>query len=78
MASGLGQRWQAAFQANTGNMWVVGAKGDPGDTHLGMRPGTSPSIIALPGGGWQAAFQANTGNLWVVGAKATPGILTSA
>jgi hypothetical protein len=54
-------------------LWVVGAKGDPGNTHLGMMPGTSPSIAALPGGGWQAAFQANTGNLWVVGAKGDPG-----
>ena len=56
---------QGAFQANTGNLWVVGAD-NRGDTGLGMMAGTSPSIAGLPGG-WQAAFQANTGALWVVG-----------
>jgi hypothetical protein len=59
--------WQAAFQANTGNLWVVGTKDNRGDTKLGMMKGTSPCIAALPDGGWQAAFQANTGNLWIVG-----------
>ena len=51
---------------STGNPWVVG-KDNRGDMSLGMMAGTSPSIIALPGGGWEAAFQANTGHLWVVG-----------
>jgi hypothetical protein len=63
-----GGGWQAAFQANTGRLWVVGAD-QRGDTGWGMKAGTSPSICALPGGGWQAAFQANTGNLWAVGAE---------
>src|SRR3954454_9688839 len=57
---------QAAFQANTGNLWIVG-QDDRGDMGLGMMAGTSPALAALPGGGWQAAFQANTGNLWIVG-----------
>jgi surface antigen len=34
---------EIAFQANTGNLWTVGP-GGVGDTHLGMRSGTSPSI----------------------------------
>ena len=59
--------WQAAFQANTGDLWISGNEANPGDMHLGMMKGTSPSITAIPGVGWQAAFQANTGNLWVVG-----------
>jgi hypothetical protein len=37
--------------------------------HLGMKPGTSPSITAMPNGGWEAAFQANDGSLWVVGSS---------
>ena len=64
--------WQVAFQANTGNLWVVGAQGEPRDLRLGMMPGTSPSITEMPAGGWQVAFQANTGNLWVVGAQGGP------
>jgi hypothetical protein len=55
-----------AFQANTGHLWTVGGD-DHGDWGLGMMAGTSPSIIALPGGGYEVAFQANTGNLWTVG-----------
>ncbi|MBV9600097.1 MAG: hypothetical protein JOZ87_25010 [Chloroflexi bacterium] len=57
---------EAAFQANTGNLWIVGTD-NRNDMGLGMMAGTSPSIAALPGGGWQAAFQANTGNLWIIG-----------
>ena len=55
-----------AFQANTGNLWAVGAAGS-GDLKLGMMKGTSPSIAAVSGG-YEIAFQANTGNLWAVGA----------
>jgi hypothetical protein len=55
-----------AFQANTGNLWTVGAD-NRGDWGLGMMAGTSPSIAVLPGGGYEVAFQANTGNLWTVG-----------
>jgi hypothetical protein len=58
---------EVAFQANTTNLWSVGAD-NHGDWRLGMMPGTSPSIAALPGGGYVVAFQANTGNLWTVGA----------
>jgi hypothetical protein len=54
-----------AFQANTGNLWVVGNSGK-GDMGLGMMAGTSPSIASI-GNDWVVAFQANTSNLWVVG-----------
>jgi GH25 family lysozyme M1 (1,4-beta-N-acetylmuramidase) len=57
---------EVAFQANTGDLWTVGSAGNT-DWHLGMFPGTSPSIAGLAGGGFQAAFEANTGNLWTVG-----------
>jgi hypothetical protein len=54
----------AAFQANTGHLWVHTSEGGSQDLGLGMLAGTSPSIAALSGG-WVAAFQANTGHLWV-------------
>jgi hypothetical protein len=63
-ASPTAPAWPAAFQANTGNLWTV----DHSDWELGMMAGTSPSIVALPGGTYEVAFQANTGNLWTVGA----------
>ena len=55
-----------AFQANTSNLWTVGAAGCRA-WELGLMAGTSPSIAALAGGGFQVAFQANTGSLWTVG-----------
>ena len=59
-------RYEMAFQANTGSLWSVGA--DPhGDWHQGMKAGTSPSIAGLSGGGYEMAFQANTGVLITVG-----------
>ena len=57
---------EVAFQANTGDLWTVGAVGNT-DWHLGMMAGTGPSIATLTGGGFQVAFQANTGDLWTVG-----------
>src|SRR5205814_126045 len=57
--------FEAAFQANTSNLWTVGSAGND-DWQLGMMSGTSPSITAVPGG-FEAAFQANTSNLWTVG-----------
>jgi hypothetical protein len=57
---------EAAFQANTGDLWTVGNAGER-DWKLGMMEGTSPSIAALEGGGYEIAFQANTGDLWTVG-----------
>ena len=62
------QTWQAAFQANTSNLWSVVHNVGGQDWRLGMMPGTSPSISALPTGSCQYAFQANTGSLWLVGA----------
>ena len=61
--------YAVAFQANTGNLWTVGAE-NRGDWKLGMQRATRPSIVALPAGGFEVAFQANTGNLWTVGADA--------
>jgi hypothetical protein len=52
-----------AFQANTGNLWLV--KNGAADQRLGMASPASPSIVALPNAGYQIAFEANTGNLWV-------------
>lgn len=60
--------YQIAFQANTGNLFIVGDSG-PGDTRLGMRRGTSPSITTLYNGTTVTAFQANTGNLLTYGAS---------
>jgi hypothetical protein len=63
-------RWVGAFQANGGDLWVVGAASadNRGTLGLGLAPGTSPSVAGLSTAGWVAAFQANTGMLWVVGA----------
>jgi hypothetical protein len=58
--------YEAAFQANTGELWTVGS-----DMHAswgyGMASGTSPGIARLSNGGYEVAFQANTGDLWTVG-----------
>ena len=58
--------YEAAFQANTGNLWTVGAAGTVG-WNVGMMQGTSPSITGLTGGGYEVAFESNTGTLWTVG-----------
>jgi hypothetical protein len=55
-----------AFQANTTVLWVVGP-GGTGDKGLGMRVGTSPSIVAHAGSGDGVAFQANTRRSWTTG-----------
>jgi hypothetical protein len=70
LATGGVSGYEVAFQANTTNLWVTGSAGT-GDLGLGMMPGTSPSIAAMPGGGYEVAFQANTGNLWVTGSAGT-------
>jgi hypothetical protein len=57
--------YAAAFQANTGDLWVV-RNGAGRNLRLGMRPGTSPAVAGPADGGLVAAFQANTGKLWVV------------
>ncbi len=59
-----------AFQANTGTLWVVGP-GGPGNTALGMAPGTSPSLTRLTNGGIQVAFQSSGGALWTWGSAGT-------
>ena len=55
-----------AFQANTSELITVGTAGGT-NWHQGMMSGTSPSIVALPGGGYEMAFQANTGELITAG-----------
>src|SRR5204863_59012 len=57
--------YEVAFEANTNNLWTVGAD-NHGDWRLGMMAGTTPSIARF-GSGYEVAFQANTGNLWTVG-----------
>ena len=61
-----------AFQANTGDLWVVGSGGasGPGNTAQGMASGTSPSITAPVTGGYEVAFQANSGVLVAYGSAA--------
>jgi hypothetical protein len=66
--------WEAAWQsrgASPGYLWLatgnglnITAKGDP--WLLGVAPGTSPSIDALPNGGFEVAWQAPgaNGSLW--------------
>ncbi len=61
---------RVAFEANTGELWT-GATTSIGPAHLGMMHGTSPSIVALSGGGYEVAFQANTGELWTTGTAGT-------
>jgi Peptidase family M23 len=61
-----GSGWQVAFQGSNGSLWTTG-KDIRGDLHLGMAPGTSPSITGLSNGGWQVAFQGSNGNLWTTG-----------
>jgi hypothetical protein len=65
--AGSATGFEAAFQANTSDLWTVGSLGDS-NWKLGMREGTSPAIAGLSTGGFQAAFQANTSDLWTVGA----------
>jgi hypothetical protein len=62
-----GGSFEAAFEANTNDLWIAGGAGT-GDTTQGMMNNTSPSIAGLPGGGDEVAFQANTGSLTTVGA----------
>lgn len=64
--------YEIAFQANTGDLWLVSPSGTATDTKLGMKAGTSPAITATSGGGFEVAFQASTGFLWIyAGGKAT-------
>ena len=63
---------ETAFQGINSDLFTTGPDGLT-DTHLGMMPGTSPSITALSGaqlasGGFETAFQANNSELWTVGA----------
>jgi hypothetical protein len=62
----LSSGYEAAFEANTSNLWTDGSA-DETDHMLGMATGTSPAIAALATGGYETAFQANTTHLWTSG-----------
>ncbi len=53
-----------AFQNKTNDL-ALSTNGAGAFTALGMAPGTSPSVAALPSGGYEAAFQANNYALWL-------------
>lgn len=55
-----GDRW-AAFQADTGTLWIYSTTAGYHDTGLAMLPGSSPTIAAQPGGGALVSFQAAGG-----------------
>ena len=59
-----GGGWVAAFQANTGKLWVVGTGGLVIPEIAAMAPNTSPSIASRPGGAWQVAYQGANYDLW--------------
>ncbi len=52
-----------AFQANTNSLWID-RNNSGSNQFFGMKPGTVPSLVTVPGG-VAAAFQANTGNFWL-------------
>jgi len=63
--------WRVAFSAaGSCKLWVV-SKGVPGDTDIPMKPGSSPSLTAMPGGSWLAAIQDADGQACVVRADKT-------
>jgi hypothetical protein len=55
-----GDRW-AAFQADTGTLWLWSTTSGYQDTGLPMLPGSSPAIAAQPGGGALVSFQGPDG-----------------
>lgn len=55
-----GDVW-AAFQADTGTLWIYSSAGGYQDTGLAMLPGSSPTVAAQPGGGALVSFQAADG-----------------
>jgi hypothetical protein len=54
----------AAFEANTGVLWIAGADGTE-PLNLSMWPGTSPSITIMHNGMWAIAYQGSDGRLHV-------------
>jgi hypothetical protein len=56
-----GERW-AAFQADTGTLWLYSTRGGYQDTGIPMMPGASPTIAARPGGGALVSFQGIDGS----------------
>jgi hypothetical protein len=59
-AESSGDRW-AAFQADTGTLWLYSTTRGYQDTGLPMLPGSSPTIAAQAGGGALVSFQAIDG-----------------
>jgi hypothetical protein len=63
---------EAAFQANTGQLWTYNSAAGPTNCGLGMMHGTNPSIATLQDGSRMLAFHGANGNLWTVGTAAAP------
>jgi hypothetical protein len=55
-----GNVW-AAFQAETGTLWIYSTAAGYQDTGQPMAPGTSPTVTAPPGGGALVSFTAASG-----------------
>lgn len=62
--------FQAAFQANSGNLYTFDSSSGTANTQQGMASGTSPAITSVSGG-HEEAFQASNGYLYVWGAAAS-------
>jgi hypothetical protein len=71
----------AAIPDGSFNVAYQGANGDlfksdgspPGDQHVGLAAGTSPSVARLTGGGLVTTFQGSNGDLWLSGPVVSPG-----
>jgi hypothetical protein len=58
-------KWESAFQAYTGTLWIYGPDSTEDDIGFPMMAGTSPSITGLSGGGWELTYQGSNGDLYV-------------
>jgi hypothetical protein len=67
------QRFEAPFQANTGQLWLYMPYGTVASTGLGMATGTGPSVVGFAMGAptaaaptlpFEIAFQANSSQMW--------------
>jgi surface antigen len=63
--------YEAAFQSNTGNLYLYDKSGVATNTALGMESGTSPAVTVFADGNYETTFQDNQGNLWVYGSAGT-------
>jgi hypothetical protein len=67
------QRFEAPFQANTGQLWLYMPYGTVASTGFGMAAGTGPSVVGFPEGAstaaaptlpFEIAFQTNASQMW--------------